>query len=309
MSELGNLLQQRRLEKKETLKDVSNQTKIRESFLGLIEEGRFSEMPSYIHAYGFVKNYAEYLGFDYDTEIAHLFAEECPKPATVPVLDESEMANKESDVQPGDYTDNKKKKGGSSLLVFLVIIVILGAGAFFLYKNGVISSDIFGKSISVKSTSGNYINPVVNNDLPVIIEDNETDNITDNVTDNNSVLDQDNQTQAVIDNGSVVSGLPEEANDMYNISLVEPKTVTVRFSDRCWFKYGTDKGVMRELTAVKGTVVEFEFDKNFQISIGNAAAVTLEYNGQKYTNFGRKNAARLNLVYKAVNGSLELQKR
>lgn len=305
MSELGNLLQQKRLEKKETLKDVSNQTKIRESFLVLIEEGRFSEMPSYIHAYGFVKNYAEYLGFDYDTEIAHLFAEECPKPVTVPVLDENDMVNKESDVQPGDYTDNKKKKSSSSLVVFLIIIIILGAGVFFLYKNGMISSDIFTKNSSVKSISGNQINPVVNNDLPVLTEDNNTDNLTDN----GSILEQDNQTQLILDNDSTEAGVEEGIGDIYNISLNEPNKVKAVFSDRCWFKYGTDKGVMKELTAINGTVIEFEFDKNFQISIGNAAALTIEYNGQKYTNFGRKNAARLNLVYKVVNGGLELQKR
>lgn len=303
MSELGNLLQERRLEKKETLKDVSDKTKIRESFLVLIEEGRFSEMPSYIHAYGFVKNYAEYLGFNYNEEIAHLFAEEFPKPVTVPVLEESDI-NKESDVQPGDYTDNKKKKGNSSFWIILIVIIVLVAGGFILYKNGVINTDIFTKSSNVKSISGSHINPVVNNDLPLIVED----NATDNVTDNESVSGQDNQTQ-VLDNNSELSAIPENVNDMYNISLVEPKKVVVSFSDRCWFKYGTDKGEMKELTAINGTVIEFEFDKNFQISIGNAAAVTLEYNGQKYTNFGRRNMARINLVYKAVNGSLELQKR
>lgn len=82
MSELGTLLKKTRENQGKTLLSVKNDTRIQESFLTAIEDGNFYALPSYIHVYGFVKKYAEYLGFDYG-EIKPLFDKECPKSGVV----------------------------------------------------------------------------------------------------------------------------------------------------------------------------------------------------------------------------------
>ncbi len=63
MVRAGQRLQQRRLKKGLTLAEVSKHTKIKESFLIAIEKGEYTKLPSPSYAHGFVKNYAEYLGF------------------------------------------------------------------------------------------------------------------------------------------------------------------------------------------------------------------------------------------------------
>jgi len=55
MSTLGNLLQHRREELGYTLKDVSNALRIPLKYLKSIEEGKYTELPSYAHCSGFVK--------------------------------------------------------------------------------------------------------------------------------------------------------------------------------------------------------------------------------------------------------------
>jgi|SRR5581483_2020280 len=63
MLRAGEILRERRLDKKLTLDDVSKATKIKVRFLEAIEKGRYSDLPSSSYAQGFVRNYAEYLGF------------------------------------------------------------------------------------------------------------------------------------------------------------------------------------------------------------------------------------------------------
>lgn len=79
MSELGNLLKKVREDQGKTLASVKNDTRIQEAFLIAIEAGDYKSLPSYLHAYGFVKKYAESLGLDYDKDIKGIFDKECPK--------------------------------------------------------------------------------------------------------------------------------------------------------------------------------------------------------------------------------------
>lgn len=62
MIRAGQILQKERLRKGFTLKDVSNATKIQETFLAAIESGEYEKLPASSYAQGFVRNYAAFLG-------------------------------------------------------------------------------------------------------------------------------------------------------------------------------------------------------------------------------------------------------
>ncbi|MDP4038455.1 MAG: DUF4115 domain-containing protein [bacterium] len=61
---LGKLLRKRRLSLKLSLDQVEKQIKIRTYYLKLIESGNYDKLSSDFYAKGFVKNYAEFLGFE-----------------------------------------------------------------------------------------------------------------------------------------------------------------------------------------------------------------------------------------------------
>lgn len=63
---LGQLLKEKRMEMHLTLKEVENSTSIRSSYLEAIEEGKVKELLSGVYALGFVKQYAGFLGIDFD---------------------------------------------------------------------------------------------------------------------------------------------------------------------------------------------------------------------------------------------------
>jgi cytoskeletal protein RodZ len=75
MTKAGEKLQTARLEKGLTLEDVAKGTKIKIDFLKYIEEGKYNKLPSVSYAYGFVRNYAGFLGIS-EKEIMPLFKRE-----------------------------------------------------------------------------------------------------------------------------------------------------------------------------------------------------------------------------------------
>jgi cytoskeleton protein RodZ len=62
--ELGATLREMRLALKRDLEDVADELRIRPSYLVAIEEGRFGDLPGSTYALGFVRAYADAVGFD-----------------------------------------------------------------------------------------------------------------------------------------------------------------------------------------------------------------------------------------------------
>ncbi len=67
MAELGNSLRQRRELLSLTLDEIERHTHVRKYYLGVIEAGRFEDLPSPVQARGMLSNYASFL--DMDTEV------------------------------------------------------------------------------------------------------------------------------------------------------------------------------------------------------------------------------------------------
>ena len=62
---LGERLKSAREEANLTLKEVSQSIRVREVYLKLLEEGRYSELPPDVYVMGFLKSYCNYVGIDY----------------------------------------------------------------------------------------------------------------------------------------------------------------------------------------------------------------------------------------------------
>ena len=182
------------------------------------------------------------------------------------------------------------------------MLAAVGYAGYYLY-----SSNYFSTSLSSSDTPASQQATVVTNNEPTITfaDDNQSDNssyfnyygssIYDNNTDNNSLINS--AEPAFVD--------PLFAQNIPIPVIIEPEKITVRFSEDCWFKYRTDKGEENTIDATRGTVLNIEFDKTFRVEIGNAIAVSIDYAGQTYDNFGRRKMVRI-LNYEAVDGKLEL---
>lgn len=70
MSELGQWLRETRENKKLSLEQVEEATRIRCKFLQALEAGDYAALPTPVHVRGFLRNYAQYLGLDVDEVLA-----------------------------------------------------------------------------------------------------------------------------------------------------------------------------------------------------------------------------------------------
>jgi cytoskeleton protein RodZ len=72
MRELGAQLRQERLKRGEDLDDVAQHLRIKSSYLFALEQGDLSGMPGRAYALGFLRSYADYLGFDGEDLISRI---------------------------------------------------------------------------------------------------------------------------------------------------------------------------------------------------------------------------------------------
>jgi cytoskeletal protein RodZ len=72
MREVGAQLRQVRLERGEELDEVAEHLRIKSTYLFGIEQGDLSRMPGRTYALGFLRSYADYLGFDGDDLIVQI---------------------------------------------------------------------------------------------------------------------------------------------------------------------------------------------------------------------------------------------
>lgn len=74
METIGDILREAREQLGLTLEEAERSTHIRKMRLEALERGDFDSLPSRVQAFGFLRNYADYLGLDPD-KLLHLFAQ------------------------------------------------------------------------------------------------------------------------------------------------------------------------------------------------------------------------------------------
>lgn len=117
MIKAGEKFREKRLEKKLSLEDVSESTKIKTQFLEAIENGEYDKLPSASYAYGFVRNYARFLDMN-EKETLALFRREFDEEKALKVLPQGLTQTREFPIY-------KFKLKRTLFFVFLVFAVLL----------------------------------------------------------------------------------------------------------------------------------------------------------------------------------------
>ncbi|MEN2985678.1 MAG: helix-turn-helix domain-containing protein, partial [Thermodesulfovibrionaceae bacterium] len=67
---MSDEFKKRRLELGKTIEEISNETKIKKSYLLAIEESKFDELPIEVYSKSYIKTYAQLLGIDPQKKLA-----------------------------------------------------------------------------------------------------------------------------------------------------------------------------------------------------------------------------------------------
>ena len=141
MITIGQEFQEERKKQGLSLEEVAKATKIKEQFLRAIEKGDFSSLPSSAYAYGFVRNYAKFLGLPVEKSLA-IFRREFDEKKNIEVLPRG-FSN------PKEFVKPKFRLGRSAFLVGLLFIIVAGF-LFFQYR-----SAVFDPSLDIESPKQN----------------------------------------------------------------------------------------------------------------------------------------------------------
>jgi len=117
MIHIGERLQKERIKKGLTLEEVAKATKIRSSFLDSLEKGEYKKLPSSTYAYGFVRNYAKFLGLPQEETLA-LFKREYDEEKFYKVLPEGLVGGK-------DFPLHRTKVGRGIIVVVCIFLVFI----------------------------------------------------------------------------------------------------------------------------------------------------------------------------------------
>lgn len=127
LKDFGNYLKELRLEKNLTLKDVEGIISVRENYLKAIEEGIINQCITPVYAYGFIQQYAHFLGVNFEKVL-----EENPR-----LL---ELSSHQHEFSYGigtlEYRNSQGNTGGKkSSTLFWISLAILGIiGSWLLLK-------------------------------------------------------------------------------------------------------------------------------------------------------------------------------
>lgn len=126
MKSIGQEFAEQRRIKNLTIEEVAKSTKIRADFLKAIEIGDFNKLPSSTYAYGFVRNYAKFLGLPVEKSLA-IYRREFDEKKSIEVLPRGFVNTKE--FKP------KRFRIGRSLIMLSFIVLVISGFLFYQYRS------------------------------------------------------------------------------------------------------------------------------------------------------------------------------
>ncbi len=133
MKTIGQEFAEERKRQGLTLEEVARDTKIKEEFLRAMEKGDFKALPSSAYAYGFVRNYAKFLGLPVEKSLA-IYRREFDEKKNIEVLPRG-FSN------PREYVPPKFRSVRSVALLVLIFVVVAGF-LLFQYRAAIINPGI-----------------------------------------------------------------------------------------------------------------------------------------------------------------------
>lgn len=275
MSDLGLKLKQTREELGISLDEISKKTNIKVNLLKLIEQGDFCALPSFVHARGFIKKYAEVLGMDL-ADIDELLNVECPR-------------EKFPEFHKHTQKDDEKVFSDRSIkIILLIIILFLALFVVYIYLSRNVRNNTETEQTDGLEHKSEFV------------EDNKTGQV--NATD---LSTSDSPVKTIVEPMEIIKKTAEK--DVVNAPLPDKK-VAFSFSDVCWVHISVDNVSEYDFIANKGLVKYIAVKENFSIDIGNAKSVTINYKDQKFDNFGKYREPVKGLFFYFDNGTFNFNK-
>ena len=148
---IGQYLRTTRQERGEDLYDIADFLRIRPSYLFALEEGDLDAMPGRPYAFGFMRSYADYLGFDGHAVVAEVKG----------LLEGVPPARIQAPRRPVE-----SRRPAWSLVTACIILLVAALGAWKVVTGG--HSDTLSRIASLPGQIGAYLSSVIDSDRDIV---------------------------------------------------------------------------------------------------------------------------------------------
>lgn len=282
MSNLGHLFKEKRELQLYSVADVSADLKINKDIIGLLEEGLFYELPSYVYAYGFVRKYADFLKLDPE-EIKLLFDVECVK---------EKFGSFYDDVLPlVEHKPASSNIPGKKIVIAMVVVLLLIAGIVYIQY-------VSSKSKTV--AEDNRKAELLLNNNQKVVEDNSSDVNKDNISSLNIDKETEIEKLPVKEKVDIKAKSTVSVKKNKDVSVIDVartmkreeglkianNNASILFTDTCWVHVNIDNLTHLDFIADAGMKKNIKFNDYFIMDIGNASVVAIVHNKKTISGLG-----------------------
>ncbi len=274
MDPLGDYLKQAREKKGLSLTDIAAQTRIQEHHLQALESEDFADLPAKVFAKGFVRSYAKALGLDEEEAIQSFLQ------ASGTFYEQNQPEQPHTQVR----LEAASRQGINWNLV-VAVLVIIAAGAVWY---GLPKQQEKPIALSEEEVSS-QIEPI-EEPIPTPSEPEESIAPTPHDTGIDTVQPLPTPPISVPAQPKppLIPPTPTPPTQpMENVPADESHTLEIEATQLTWVVVKSDEQDSNEALLQPGQRITWKADKEFLITLGNAAGVAISLNGQTQGPFGK----------------------
>jgi cytoskeleton protein RodZ len=270
---IGTLLRNQREQKGIDYARIYEITRLRPSILEALENEAWDRLPSPVFVMGFIRSYARALGLD-EKEVVELYLEAFPIESR----------------QPKPRVESTGS--GKGIAVFLIIILFIIVSAYFIWK-GHPAHEKVGVSSDTSELSGDT--PLKSKDIGkapdeteprLLNQENRTlqpPSAEPEIMDMEVPDDSLEEEREIPSSSEAISSDESEPNPQHEISELILKAYV---REGTWVRIFVDDQDPREYIFRPGSQPEWRARDGFELLVGNAGGIELEFNGEKIKDLG-----------------------
>ncbi len=283
VKDFGSYLKHERKSKGVSLEEISESTKIHIRFLKALENNSFDELPGEVFIKGYIRSYANIIGFDVE-EMLDFYKESV------------ESKNQENiPIKTSSVKTQSKTLLTFGLLILVVVGLLFWVGS--LIKKGGDPEQVKVPSMQEKITISeppvsSHIseNRIVEENIDVQEADSaepETPELSVNLSDQlaqdlneEKVLSPEEPVELNVQNSSTSRADPSPQNPE---DVEKPLKLTIKAKENSWFNMTIDDLRNEDFILPAGTAKTFWGNEAFRLTVGNKTGVELLLNGKVLT--------------------------
>ena len=267
---LGDLLRETREQKNLSLEDAEKGTNIRKLYIKAIEDGNYDKLPGEVFLKGFMKTYAKFLGLD-GQKIIEQYKAEKSGVKLLPNNDEKTIEAEQS--QPAEKTTVEADLKKEEKIEKQPEKTTVDKPA----TKPVPNIDNFNESkkyLETKNSSGSKKNVFIIVIIIILIIVGAVAFLSNQGSDNQPAADTQPTTEQT---------QPQQQQAQQPVSGSD---VTATFSQDCWTEVKVDGNTVLSETVKAGSSLNWKGNNQVEVTVGNAGAVDITFNGQPQGKMG-----------------------